>query len=88
MLARRFGNVAPHLRTKVADGLVERLLAGLLRADRACLAEAITLIETTNLTKQRAAQQLLTAVLNLEKERIVKHGKAALSFRIGNSLDC
>lgn len=74
----------PYIRTKTADGLVERLLAGLVREDRACLAEAITMIESTSLIKQRTAQQILTAVLNMEKERVAKRGKAALCFRVGN----
>ncbi|OQV17478.1 Methylmalonic aciduria type A-like protein, mitochondrial [Hypsibius exemplaris] len=61
------------------------LLGGLLRGDRTSLAEAITLIESSNPAKQLKAQKLLNLVLENENEKVAREGPKAFSFRIGIS---
>ncbi|KAJ1073723.1 hypothetical protein K5549_006961 [Capra hircus] len=65
--------------------LVDKLYAGLIQGQRACLAEAITLIESTHSRKKELAQVLLQKVLahNREQEKLNK-GKP-LAFRVGLS---
>lgn len=65
--------------------LVEKLYAGLIQGQRACLAEAITLVESTHSRKKDLAQALLQRVLahHREQERLNK-GKP-LAFRVGLS---
>ena len=65
------------------DRQVDWFLDGLRTGDRAALAEAITLVESTNPEKQKKAQQLLTLILEAEKQKVAKEGPKALSFRIG-----
>ncbi|XP_052510857.1 methylmalonic aciduria type A protein, mitochondrial isoform X2 [Budorcas taxicolor] len=65
--------------------LVDKLYAGLIQGQRACLAEAITLVESTHSRKKELAQVLLQKVLahNREQEKLNK-GKP-LAFRVGLS---
>ena len=64
---------------------MDKLYAGLIQGQRACLAEAITLIESTHSRKKELAQVLLQKVLahNREQEKLNK-GKP-LAFRVGQS---
>uniref|UniRef100_A0A8W4FIA0 Metabolism of cobalamin associated A n=1 Tax=Sus scrofa TaxID=9823 RepID=A0A8W4FIA0_PIG len=64
---------------------VDKLYTGLIQGQRACLAEAITLIESTHSRKKELAQVLLQKVLvyHREQERLNK-GKP-LAFRVGLS---
>lgn len=64
---------------------VDKLYTGLIQGQRACLAEAITLIESTHSRKKELAQVLLQKVLvyHREQERLNK-GKP-LAFRVGQS---
>ena len=55
---------------------VERLYKGLIKGDRACLAQAITLVETTHPRKRLQARLLLNKTL---KDAQISEG----SFRIG-----
>lgn len=65
--------------------LVDKFYAGLIQGQRACLAEAITLVESTHSRKKELAQVLLQKVLahNREQEKLNK-GKP-LAFRVGLS---
>ncbi|XP_044156985.1 methylmalonic aciduria type A protein, mitochondrial [Bufo gargarizans] len=65
--------------------LLNNIYGGLVNGQRACLAEAITLIESTHLRKRQIAQILLQKVLShhREQERL-KNGKP-LAFRVGLS---
>ncbi|KAF6095472.1 metabolism of cobalamin associated A [Phyllostomus discolor] len=64
---------------------VDKLYTGLIQGQRACLAEAITLIESTHRRKKDLAQALLQKVLayHREQERLNK-GKPR-AFRVGLS---
>ncbi|KAM5306657.1 methylmalonic aciduria type A protein, mitochondrial isoform 1-T3 [Glossophaga mutica] len=64
---------------------VDKLYTGLVQGQRACLAEAITLIESTHKRKKELAQVLLQKVLvhHREQERLNK-GKPR-AFRVGLS---
>ncbi|XP_024424974.2 methylmalonic aciduria type A protein, mitochondrial [Desmodus rotundus] len=64
---------------------VDKLYTGLIHGQRACLAEAITLIESTHKRKKELAQVLLQKVLayHREQERLNK-GKPR-AFRVGLS---
>lgn len=64
---------------------VDKLYTGLVRGQRACLAEAITLVESTHARKKELAQVLLQRVLahHREQERL-NQGKP-LTFRVGLS---
>lgn len=67
---------------------VDKLYTGLIHGQRACLAEAITLIESTHKRKKELAQVLLQKVLayHREQERLNK-GKPR-AFRVGQSFFC
>ncbi|MPC21887.1 Methylmalonic aciduria type A, mitochondrial [Portunus trituberculatus] len=67
------------------DRTVQRLLEGLRAGQRASLAEAITLVETSHPKKKQQAGQLLAAVLRDAREQYAAKGMPALSFRIGLS---
>lgn len=55
---------------------VDRLYMGLVQGQRACLAEAITLVESTHTRKKELAQVLLQRVLAHQREReLQNHGK-------------
>lgn len=64
---------------------MRRLLEGLRAGQRASLAEAITLVETSHPKKKQQAGQLLAAVLRDASEQYATRGTSALSFRIGLS---
>lgn len=63
--------------------LVEKLYAGLVEGQRACLAEAITLVESTHCRKKALAQALLQRVLAYHGEQERLNGGTPLAFRVG-----
>lgn len=65
---------------------VDKLYTGLIQGQRSCLAEAITLVESTHARKKELAQVLLHKVLAYHREREQKLNKGKpLAFRIGLS---
>lgn len=64
-------------------GLVDRLYNGLVQGHRACLAEAITLIESTQTRKKKVAQVLLQKVLSYHREQEKLNQGKPLAFRVG-----
>ena len=64
----------------ISRNSVTALFDGLIKGNRASLAQSITLIETTSETKKILAQELLDKVLNNLKSR---HTSSVTSFRIG-----
>ncbi|KAG8453948.1 hypothetical protein GDO86_000537 [Hymenochirus boettgeri] len=65
--------------------LLKNLYTGLIEGQRSCLAEAITLVESTHQRKRRMAQVLLQMVLSHHrKQEQLNHGKP-LAFRVGLS---
>ncbi|XP_038647863.1 methylmalonic aciduria type A protein, mitochondrial isoform X2 [Scyliorhinus canicula] len=66
--------------------LLERLVGGLLGGQRACLAESITMVESSAKHKKLLGQLLLQRVLTFQKEREGPNGKKPLSFRVGSLL--
>lgn len=64
-------------------GLVDRLHNGLIQGHRACLAEAITLIESTQTRKKKVAQVLLQKVLSYHREQEKLNQGKPLAFRVG-----
>ncbi|XP_078262309.1 methylmalonic aciduria type A protein, mitochondrial [Rhinoraja longicauda] len=65
--------------------LLERLCDGLLGGDRSCLAEGITLAESTNGQKKHLARLLLQKVLDCQRERERLNDQRPLAFRMGLS---
>ncbi|XP_055000521.1 methylmalonic aciduria type A protein, mitochondrial [Sorex araneus] len=65
--------------------LVERLYAGLIGGQRASLAEAITLVESTHSRKKALAQALLQRVLEHHREQERRNQGKPLAFRVGLS---
>ncbi|XP_063271443.1 methylmalonic aciduria type A protein, mitochondrial isoform X2 [Prinia subflava] len=65
--------------------LVDRLYQGLIQGQRACLAEAITLIESTQSRKKKVAQVLLQKVLSYHREQEKLNQGKPLAFRVGLS---
>ncbi|KFP30613.1 hypothetical protein N325_07211, partial [Colius striatus] len=65
--------------------LVDRLYNGLIQGHRACLAEAITLIESTQSRKKKIAQVLLQKVLSYHREQEKLNQGKPLAFRVGLS---
>lgn len=63
--------------------LVDRLYHGLIQGHRACLAEAITLIESTQSRKKKIAQVLLQKVLSYHREQEKLNQGKPLAFRVG-----
>ena len=57
---------------------VSDLYQGLINGDRSCLAQSITLVESTRAEKQHRAKELLSKVLEGLKQRT-----KPISFRIG-----
>ncbi|XP_005111521.1 methylmalonic aciduria type A homolog, mitochondrial [Aplysia californica] len=66
-------------------GAIESLFQRLIAQDRASLAKAITLVESTHPQRQKQAQLLLTKVLSHMREHDQHHLKGPRSFRIGLS---
>ncbi|XP_004685254.1 PREDICTED: methylmalonic aciduria type A protein, mitochondrial [Condylura cristata] len=64
--------------------LVDKLYSGLTQGHRACLAEAITLVESTHCRKKELAQALLQRVLAYHRKQELQRGKP-LAFRVGLS---
>ncbi|KAM6261130.1 methylmalonic aciduria type A protein, mitochondrial isoform 2-T2 [Porphyrio hochstetteri] len=65
--------------------LVDRLYSGLIQGHRACLAEAITLVESTQNRKKKIAQVLLQKVLSYHREQEKLNQGKPLAFRVGLS---
>ena len=61
----------------VLHSAVPRLRDGILRGDRATLAESITLVESSNKKRKGIAHQLLSELSNIETSR------SKPTFRIG-----
>ncbi|KAM9678711.1 methylmalonic aciduria type A protein, mitochondrial [Trichechus inunguis] len=64
---------------------VDKLYTGLIQGQRACLAEAITLIESTHNRKKELAQVLLQKVLVYHREQEQLNKGKPLAFRVGLS---
>ncbi|CAH1777511.1 unnamed protein product [Owenia fusiformis] len=79
----------PYLKQSIAedDKTVNRLYKGLVDKKRSCLAEAITLVESSHPRKKAQAQILLAQVLKYcqKKAKHSLHSSSSLSFRIGLS---
>ncbi|XP_050829978.1 methylmalonic aciduria type A protein, mitochondrial isoform X1 [Serinus canaria] len=65
--------------------LVDRLYQGLIQGHRACLAESITLIESTQSRKKKVAQVLLQKILSYHREQEKLNQGKPLAFRVGLS---
>lgn len=65
--------------------LVDKLYNGLIQGHRACLAEAITLAESTHSRKKEVAQALLQKVLSYHREQERLNKGKPLAFRVGQS---
>lgn len=70
---------------KKEERLLNRIYEGLVEGHRACLAEAITLIESTHMRKRQIAQVLLQKVLSHHREKEHLNNGKPLAFRIGLS---
>ncbi|XP_038611361.1 methylmalonic aciduria type A protein, mitochondrial isoform X2 [Tachyglossus aculeatus] len=64
---------------------VDKLYTGLIQGQRACLAEAITLIESAHSRKKEIAQVLLQKVLSYHREQQQLNRGKPLAFRVGLS---
>lgn len=64
---------------------VDKLYTGLVQGQRACLAEAITLVESTHARKKELAQVLLQRVLVYQREQEQLNQGKPLTFRVGQS---
>ncbi|XP_063841879.1 methylmalonic aciduria type A homolog, mitochondrial-like [Scylla paramamosain] len=84
-LARTRGLCSASIGGRREDRTVRRLLEGLRAGQRASLAEAITLVETSHPKKKQQAGQLLATVLRDASKQHAARGTQALSFRIGLS---
>ncbi|XP_063316154.1 methylmalonic aciduria type A protein, mitochondrial [Pelobates fuscus] len=65
--------------------LLHNIYSGLISGHRACLAEAITLIESTHTRKRELAQILLQKVLSHHREKEQLNNGKPLAFRVGLS---
>ncbi|XP_069487326.1 methylmalonic aciduria type A protein, mitochondrial isoform X1 [Ambystoma mexicanum] len=65
--------------------LLNNMYSGLIQGARACLAEAITLVESTHSRKKQMAQLLLQKVLAYHREREQINNGKPLAFRVGLS---
>uniref|UniRef100_A0A6J0SV10 Methylmalonic aciduria type A protein, mitochondrial n=1 Tax=Pogona vitticeps TaxID=103695 RepID=A0A6J0SV10_9SAUR len=65
--------------------LLDRLYKGVIQGHRACLAEAITLMESMHSRKKEVAQVLLQKVLSYHKEQEQLNKGQPLAFRVGLS---
>ncbi|XP_073498595.1 methylmalonic aciduria type A protein, mitochondrial isoform X2 [Phyllobates terribilis] len=66
--------------------LLSNIYKGLINGQRACLAEAITLVESTHLRKRQIAQILLQKVLSYHREQEQLNNGKPLAFRVGSLL--
>ncbi|XP_041445511.1 methylmalonic aciduria type A protein, mitochondrial [Xenopus laevis] len=71
--------------TEKEKRLLNNLYTGLIRGQRACLAEAITLVESTHSRKREMAQVLLHMVLSHHREQEKLNSGKPLAFRVGLS---
>ncbi|XP_063776671.1 methylmalonic aciduria type A protein, mitochondrial [Pseudophryne corroboree] len=71
--------------TEKEQRLLKNVYGGLIGGHRACLAEAITLIESTHMRKRHIAQVLLQKVLSHQREQEHLHNGKPLAFRVGLS---
>jgi LAO/AO transport system kinase len=67
---------------------VDKLYTGLTQGQRACLAEAITLVESTHNRKKELAQVLLQKVLVHHREQEQLNKGKPLAFRVGQLINC
>ncbi|KAM5191735.1 methylmalonic aciduria type A protein, mitochondrial [Mantella aurantiaca] len=67
------------------ERLLNSIYEGLVKGHRACLAEAITLIESTHMRKRQIAQVLLQKVLTHHREQERLNNGKPLAFRVGLS---
>ncbi|XP_067408047.1 methylmalonic aciduria type A protein, mitochondrial isoform X1 [Emydura macquarii macquarii] len=65
--------------------LVDKLYSGLIQGHRACLAEAITLVESTQSRKKEIARVLIQKVLSYHREQEKLNKGKPLAFRVGLS---
>ncbi|KAK2908988.1 hypothetical protein Q8A67_004825 [Cirrhinus molitorella] len=65
--------------------LLTKLYDGLIRGQRAALAESITLVETQHPRKKELAQVLLQRVLTFRQEQEKRNGGNPVAFRVGLS---
>ncbi|KAM4709409.1 methylmalonic aciduria type A protein, mitochondrial isoform 1-T3 [Discoglossus pictus] len=65
--------------------LLNYIYSGLVGGQRACLAEAITLIESTHIRKRELAQVLIQKVLSHHREQERLNNGNPLAFRVGLS---
>ncbi|XP_077984266.1 methylmalonic aciduria type A protein, mitochondrial-like [Glandiceps talaboti] len=65
------------------EKLVSKLYKGVITGKRASLAEAITLVESTNKRKRAHAERLLSEVLGYLKKKEQHNGGKPVSFRAG-----
>ncbi|KAM6429344.1 methylmalonic aciduria type A protein, mitochondrial [Rhynochetos jubatus] len=65
--------------------LIDRLYDGLIQGQRACLAEAITLVESTQSRKKKVAQVFLQKVLSYHRDQEKLNQGKPLAFRVGLS---
>lgn len=63
--------------------VVDRLFKGLISSKRACLAQSITLIESTHPRKRLQAKLLLSKALNHARTKLGNEESKMPSFRIG-----
>ncbi|KAE8630237.1 hypothetical protein XENTR_v10000746 [Xenopus tropicalis] len=71
--------------TEKEKRLLSNLYTGLISGQRACLAEAITLVESTHIRKREMAQVLLQRVLSHHREQETLNSGEPLAFRVGLS---
>uniref|UniRef100_A0A8C8R941 Metabolism of cobalamin associated A n=1 Tax=Pelusios castaneus TaxID=367368 RepID=A0A8C8R941_9SAUR len=65
--------------------LLDKLYSGLIQGHRACLAEAITLVESSQSRKKELAQVLIQKVLSYHREQEKLNKGKPLAFRVGLS---
>jgi len=65
---------------------VDRLYSGLVSSNRACLAQSITLIESTHVRKRLQSRLLLSKALQYCKENLSENSTKGHSFRIGRPM--
>ncbi|KAM8939471.1 methylmalonic aciduria type A protein, mitochondrial [Pelodytes ibericus] len=75
----------PESLTAKEQRLLDNIYSGLISGHRACLAEAITLIESTHSRKRELAQVLLQKVLSYHREKENLNNGKPLAFRVGLS---
>ncbi|XP_053311409.1 methylmalonic aciduria type A protein, mitochondrial [Spea bombifrons] len=77
--------IDPESLTEKEQRILGKIYNGLICGHRACLAEAITLIESTHHRKRELAQVLLQKVLSHHREKERLNNGKPLAFRVGLS---